>query len=73
MFSGGSGGGFGVAWGGGLGVLGKFLVIWKDFEGFGGILKGGMISGDFYRFLTPLVSIGMVFYFSKSGNALPCW
>ena len=72
-----------------LGVLGKFLVIfgiwkdggrflgiwrvWKDLEGFRGILKGGMISGDFYRYLTPLVSIGTVFYFSKSGNTLPCW
>ena len=55
---------------------GKFFGIWrawKDLEGFGGILKGGMISGDFFRYLTPLVSIGMVFYFSKSGNALPCW
>ena len=84
----GSGGGFGVA-GAGVWVLGKFLVIFgdlerwgkifgdleglKDLEGFAGILKGGMISGDFYRYVTPLVSIGMVFYFSKSGNALPCW
>ena len=55
---------------------GRFLGIWrvwKDLEGFGGMLKGGMISGDFYRYLTPLVSTGMVFYFSKTGNALPCW
>ena len=55
---------------------GKFFGIWrvwKDLEGFGGILKGGMISGNFYRYLTPLVSMRMVFYFSISGNALPCW
>ena len=87
--SGGFGRWFWGGWGGGLGVLGKFLVIfgiwkdggrflgiwrvWKDLEGFRGILKGGMISGDFYRYLTPLVSIGTVFYFSKSGNTLPCW
>ena len=84
-----SGGGFGVAgagvwrfwesfwwflviWKDGGRVLGIWRV-WKDLEGFGGILKDGMISGDFYCYLTPLVSTGMVFYFSKSGNALPCW
>ena len=88
-YSGGFGGWFWGGWGGGLGFWESFwwfLVIWKDggrflgiwrvwknLEGFGGILKGGMISGDFYRYLTPLVNIGMVFYFSKSGNALPCW
>ena len=47
---------------------GKFFGIWrawKDLEGFGGILKGGMISGDFFRYLTPLVSIGIVFIFRK--------
>ena len=83
----GFGGWFWGGWGGVL-VLGKFLVIlviWKDGEDFGDLeglerfggvwrdFEGGMISGDFYRYVTPLVSIGMVFYFSKSGNALPCW
>jgi len=52
---------------------GKSFGDLEGLERFGGILKGGMISGDFYRYLTPLVSIGIVFYFSKSGNALPCW
>ena len=48
---------------------GRFLGIWRvweDLEGFGGILKGGMISGDFYRYVTPLASIGMVFIFRKA-------
>ena len=44
--------------------------VWKDLEGFGGILKGGMISGDFYRYVTPLVSIGMVFYFFEKWKCI---
>ena len=87
--SGGFGGWFWGGWGGGLGfgkVSGDFWWFGKmgeDFWGFGGfgkIWRGleGFWRVEwflviFYRYVTPLVSIGMVFYFSKSGNALPCW
>ena len=55
--------------------LDDFLGFGRCFGGFGaGGASLGIISGDFYRYLTFfLVSIGIVFYFSKSGNAVPCW